>query len=305
MARMPIYMDHNATTPVDPQVAAAMAPCLTEQFGNPASHTHPFGWVAAKLVDRARQQIAASIGAHPEEIVFTSGATEANNLAIKGFAWSLKEGKGEIITCATEHRAVLDPCHRLAAEGFSVKVLAVDGHGRPPASCRGVSRRPHGAGLGDARQQRDRHDPAEIAAIARECGAALPLRRDPGGRKTDRGGRRARRRHDVVLAHKLYGPKGIGALYVRRRRPRLRLVPLLDGGGHEEGLRSGTLNVPAIVGFAKALELSLAVLVPESRRLAHLRDASQRRITARLAGVIENGHPRERLPNTLNLSFSG
>jgi cysteine desulfurase len=303
-----IYMDHNATTPVDPRVVEAMAPCWSEHFGNAASRTHAYGWAAAKLAEKARAGIAAAIGAHSEEIVFTSGATESNNLAIKGAAWALRSHRPRIVTCATEHKAVLDPCHALERAGLEVTVLAVDSCGRldpvrvaesltPATALVSVMRANNETGT----LQRLR----EIAAACREHGVLvhcdatqavgkLPVNVDDLG-------------VDLMSfsAHKIYGPKGVGALYVRRRRPRLRLVPLLDGGGHEQGLRSGTLDVPGVVGFARALEIAVAELAEESRRLAALRDRLQQAVCSRLDGVTVNGAPEERLPNTLNVSFSG
>ena len=306
--KTPIYMDHNATTPVDPRVVEAMAPCWSEHFGNAASRTHAYGWAAAKLAEKARAGIAAAIGAHPEEIVFTSGATESNNLAIKGAAWALRSHRPRIVTCATEHKAVLDPCHALERAGLEVTVLAVDSCGRldplrvaealtPATALVSVMRANNETGT----LQRLR----EIAAACREHGVLvhcdatqavgkLPVNVDDLG-------------VDLMSfsAHKIYGPKGVGALYIRRRRPRLRLVPLFDGGGHEQGIRSGTLDVPGVVGFARALEIAIAELSEESRRLAALRDRLQQAVCSRLDGVTLNGVPEERLPNTLNLSFSG
>ncbi len=308
MKGQPIYMDHNATTPVDPRVVAAMAPCFTEHFGNPASRTHPFGWAAARLVDRDRLQIAAGIGAHPEELIFTSGATESNNLAIKGIARGSGQHDRHVVTCSTEHRAVLDPCQRLAREGFEVTVLPVDGFGRldPEAVVAAITDRTVLVSVMLANNEIGTIQPiAAIAAACRERGVLLHCDATQGIGKI---------RVDVgtlgvdllsMSAHKLYGPKGVGALYVRRRRPRLRLEPLLDGGGHEQGMRSGTLNVPGIVGFAKALELALGDLDSEAARLAALRDELQRRIAGGVEDVLVNGHPIERLPNTLNLSFPG
>ena len=308
MKRQPIYMDHNATTPVDPRVVAAMLPTFGEHFGNPASRTHPFGWAAARLVDRARQQVAVGIGAAPEEIVFTSGATEANNLAIKGIATSLRERGDRLVTCATEHRAVLDPCQRLQREGFEVTVLPVDEHGRIAAErvAEALTDRTVLVSVMLANNEIGAlHPVAAIAAACRERGVMVhcDATQAVGKIAVDVGGLGV----DLLSmsAHKVYGPKGIGALYVRRRRPRLQPAPLLDGGGHEQGWRSGTLNVPGIVGFGLAVELALSDLEVEARRLAGLRDRLQRGITSRLDGVLVNGHPVERLPNTLNLSFAG
>jgi cysteine desulfurase len=308
MKGQPIYMDHNATTPVDPRVVEAMLPCFSEHFGNPASRTHPFGWAAARLVDRARQQVAAAIGASPEELVFTSGATESNNLAIKGIAASLRERGDHLVTCATEHRAVLDPCQRLARLGFEVTVLPVDEHGRLTAEqvAEALTDRTVMVSVMLANNETGTvHPVAAIAATCRargvmlHCDATQAVGKIPvhlGTLGVDL---------LSMSAHKIYGPKGVGALYVRRRRPRLAAAPLLDGGGHEQGWRSGTLNVPGIVGFARALEISLAELEEEAGRIAALRDRLQRRITSGLGDVLVNGHPLERLPNTVNLSFAG
>jgi len=306
--KMPIYLDYNATTPVDPRVVEAMLPCFGEHFGNAASRTHAYGWAAAKLVEDARERLAAGIGAQPEELVFTSGATEANNLAIKGAVWSLA-GKGRhIVTCATEHKAVLDPCRRLGDEGFSLTVLPVDGYGRLDADqirvaittdTTLVSVMLANNEIGTLQPVR------EIAAVCRERGVVVHCD------ATQAVGKIPVSVEDLGIdllsfsAHKIYGPKGVGALYIRRRRPRLSLTPLLDGGGHEQGLRSGTVNVPGVVGFARALELCLEAIPGEAERLTRLRENLRGRLVASLDRVIENGHPIERLPNTLNLSFGG
>ena len=306
--KLPIYMDYNATTPVDPRVLEAMLPCFADDFGNAASRTHPYGWAAAKLAEGARARIAAAIGAHPEELVFTSGATESNNLAIKGLARALPDGRGHVVTCATEHKAVLDPCAALAGEGFTVTVLPVDSDGRLDLQRVAGALTPR-TGLVSVMLANNEtgtiHPIAAIAALCRERGVALhcdatqaagKLPLDVGALGVDL---------LSLSAHKLYGPKGVGALFVRRRTPRLRLVPLLDGGGHEQGVRSGTLNVPGIVGFARALELAIAAMPAESARLAQLRDHLQEAICSRLDAVTVNGDAERRLPNTLNLSFAG
>jgi cysteine desulfurase len=308
MPRAPIYMDHNATTPVDERVVEAMLPCFREHFGNPASRTHPFGWAAARLVDRARQQLAAGIGANPEELIFTAGATEANNLAIKGVARALGGRTGHIVTCATEHRAVLDPCQHLAREGFEVTVLPVDEYGRLDPDRVAAALTEHTVLVSVMLANNEIgtiHPVREIAAVCRARGVLLHCDATQAIGKISADAAILGVDLMSMSAHKLYGPKGIGALYVRRRRPRLRLDPLLDGGGHEQGVRSGTLNVAGIVGFAKALELALATLDAEARRLASLRDRLHESIASRLDEVWLNGHPTERLPNTLNLSFAG
>ena len=304
----PIYMDHNATTPVDPRVVEAMLPCMTVHFGNAASRTHAFGWAASKLAEQARETLAAGLGVHPEEIVFTSGATESNNLAIKGTFWAL-EGRGDhIVTCATEHKAVLDPCQALARGGASVTALPVEPSGRldPVRLAAALTPRTVLVSVMLANNETGTLQPiAEIAAACREHGVLLhcDATQAVGRIPVDVDALGA----DLLSfsAHKLYGPKGVGALYVRRRKPAVRPVPLFDGGGHEQGLRSGTLNVPGVVGFARALELCLADLPQEGARLAGLRDGLQEAIRSRLAAVTVNGHPGDRLPNTLNVSFGG
>ena len=306
--KRPVYLDHNATTPVDPRVVEAMLPCLTEHFGNPASRTHAYGWAAARLVERSRERVAAALGAHPDEVVFTSGATESNNLAIKGVAWALRERGRHLVTVATEHKAVLDPCRRLAAEGFEVTVLPVDRHGRvePEAVAAALRRDTVLVSVMLANNETGTLQP--LAAIAAVCRAHdVLLHTDAtqavGKIAVDIGALGV----DLLSlsGHKVYGPRGVGALIVRRRRPRLRLVPLLDGGGHEGGARSGTLNTPGIVGLARALEIAGDELADEGRRLTALRERLRDGITSGLDGVHENGHPTERLPNTLNLSFEG
>jgi cysteine desulfurase len=306
--KLPIYMDYNATTPVDPRVLDAMLPCFSDHFGNAASRTHPYGWAAAKLAESARARIAAAISAHPEEIVFTSGATEANNLAIKGFAHTVRDHRGHVVTCATEHKAVLDPCAALDREGFAVTILPVDSGGRldPQRVAEALTPRTGLASIMLANNETGTlHQVATIAALCRERGVVLHCDATQAAGKVP---------VDVnalgvdllsLSAHKLYGPKGVGALYVRRRTPRLHLVPILDGGGHEQGMRSGTLNVPGIVGFARALEIAIEMMPAERARLGALRDRLQDAIRSCLEAVTVNGDAAHRLPNTLNLSFAG
>ena len=306
--RLPIYMDHNATTPVDPRVVETMLPCFSEHFGNAASRTHPYGWAASKLVENARSSLAAAIGAHTEEIVFTSGATESNNLAIKGLALALKGRREHLVTCATEHKAVLDPTAALAKEGFATTVLPVDGRGRLDLERLTNALTPATALVSVMLANNETGTVHPIAAIAEACrehGIALhcDATQAVGKVAVDVNGLGI----DLMSfsAHKIYGPKGVGALYVRRRKPRLHLVPILDGGGHEQGIRSGTLNVPGAVGFARALEIALAQMAAESARLAALRDRLECAVTSRLEGVTVNGDAENRIPNTLNLSFAG
>ena len=306
---LPIYLDHQATTPTDPRVLDAMLPYFREHFGNAASRTHVFGWRAAAAVEDARERIAAGIGAAaPKEIVFTSGATESNNLAIKGVARAGR-GRGEhLITVQTEHRAVLDPCRALEAEGFRVTALPVDSDGRvdPQRVADALSDRTLLVSVMAANNEIGVLQPLEeIGRLCRERGVLfhsdaaqavgkLPI--DVQAQQVDL---------LSFTAHKLYGPKGVGALYVRASRPRVRLEPILHGGGHERGLRSGTLSVPLIVGFATALGLSLEAREVEAERLRALAARLLEGIEKRLEGVVLNGHPSERLPGNLNLSFEG
>jgi cysteine desulfurase len=307
MANLPIFMDNNSTTRVDPRVVEAMLPYFTEHFGNAASRHHAFGWKAAEAVERAREQVAAIIGAEAREIVFTSGATESNNLALKGAA-SMARGKGDhIITAATEHKAVIDPCKRLEREGFRVTFLPVDEFGRVSVDQ-----------VADAMTERTIL--VSIMAANNEIGTLQPIR-DIGRRCKERGvlfhcdavqavGKIPIDVEDAGIdllsmsAHKLYGPKGTGALYVRRRNPHVRLDPILDGGGHERGMRSGTLAVPSIVGFGLACELCRQEMPTEAERLRDLRERLRQGIMDRLSDVFVNGHLTERLPGNINLSFA-
>lgn len=306
----PIYLDCHATTPLDPRVCDAMRPFFTEHFGNAASRTHAFGWKAAEAVAAARAQVAMLIGARaPEEIVFTSGATESDNLALKGVAVSIAAGRrreeAEIITVATEHRAVLDPCRRLEREGFRVTYLPVDKFGivSPGAVRDALTDRTILVSVMAANNEVGTLAPlAAIGRLTRERGALL---------HTDAAQAAGKIPLDVealgvdllsVSAHKMYGPKGVGALYVRRG---VALAPLLDGGGHEYGLRSGTLNVPGIVGFGKACELCRQEMADEEERIRALRGQLHAAIIADLDDVTLNGHPTERLAGNLNLSFAG
>ena len=305
---LPIYLDYQATTPCDPRVVEAMQPYFAAEFGNAASRTHGFGWRAGEAVERAREEVAATLGADAREVVFTSGATESNNLALLG-AFRARRGRGRahVITCAVEHRAVLDPCRALEKEGARVTVL-------PVAS----------DGLLDLERLRDALDDEtllvsvmhanneigviqpleEIARLAHARGALVhtDAAQSVGKIEVDV------RQLDVDLlsltAHKLYGPKGVGALFVRRRRPRLELAPILHGGGHERGLRSGTLPVPLCVGFGAACALAAQERESEAARLATLRDRLWKRLDA-LEAVERNGHATRRLPGNLNVSFLG
>ncbi len=302
-----IYMDNHATTPVDPRVFEAMKPYFMEDFGNAASRTHVFGWRAAEAVKIAREQIARLINAEPEEIIFTSGATESDNLAIKGVAAAYAEKGNHIITCQTEHKAVLDSCKRLESQGCAVTYLPVGRDGRvDPTQLRAaITDRTILITIMFANNEIGTiHPIAEIGQIAKEygilfhCDAVQALGKVPC---------------DVqalgidllsISAHKMYGPKGIGALYVRRRKPRVKLVPIIDGGGHERGMRSGTLNVPGIVGLGKACEICREEMAVESARIAALRDKLQNHLLTHLDEVYVNGSIEHRLPNCLNMSFA-
>jgi cysteine desulfurase len=305
--KLPIYLDHNATTPVDPRVLEAMMPLLTAEFGNAASRNHPFGWQAEAAVQTAREQVAALLGATPKEIVWTSGATEANNLAVKGAAEMYRQKGNHLITCATEHKAVLDPCQRLADRGWEVTVLPVDETGRVET-----------ARLADAITDRTVlisimaanneigtiHPVAEIGRIAHERGVLYHCDATQAVGKIPLDVQAMGIDLLSLSAHKIYGPKGVGCLYVRRRSPRVRLTCQIDGGGHERGLRSGTLNTPGIAGLGAAAEICRSEMEAESKRLTALRDRLHKAVADRLDHLRLNGHPTERLPNTLNLSFA-
>jgi cysteine desulfurase len=303
----PIYLDHHATTPVDPRVVAAMLPYFTEHFGNPTSITHQYGWEADAAVSQSRESLALAIGASPEEIVFTSGATEANNLALKGVAEAYFSKGQHLITLQTEHNAVLDPCHYLESLGFSVTYLPVGSDG-----------------LVDLELLKNamRTDTVLVSVMAanNEIGVIQPLAEIGKICKerevlfhTDAAQAIGKIPLDVNLlnidlmsltAHKVYGPKGIGALYVRRRQPRVKLSPQLHGGGHERGMRSGTLYPPQIVGFAKAVEIALADLDINTDKLSALRDRLYSHLSS-IDGIYLNGHPTQRLAGNLNISVAG
>ncbi len=303
----PIYLDHNATTPVDPRVLEAMLPWFTEEYGNAASRQHAYGWRAASAVETAREQVAALIGAAGKEIIWTSGATESNNLAIKGVA-GMYAGRGRhIVTCATEHAAVLDPCRRLEGEGFDLTVLDVDPAGRvdPETVADAIADETILVSIMAANNETGTLQPiAEIGRVTRDRGVLLHCDATQAVGKVPVDVEAMGADLLSLSAHKIYGPKGVGALYVRRRSPRVRLACQIDGGGHERGLRSGTLNVPGIVGLGAAAEIRAAEMAAESARLEALRDRLHDTLAGKLEGVHLNGHPTERLPNTANLSFA-
>ena len=305
--KTPIYMDNHATTPVDPRVLEAMLPYFREKFGNAASRSHPFGWEAEQAVEKARKQIADLIGATPKEIVFTSGATESDNLAIKGVAEMYAEKGNHIITVATEHKAVLDTCKRLAKHGASVTFLPVlaDGLIDLDTLRTAITEKTILVSVMHANNEIGVLQPIrEIGRIARErsvlfhTDATQSVGKVPVNVNDDN--------IDLMSlsAHKIYGPKGIGALYVRRKNPRVQLTAQMDGGGHERGMRSGTLNVAGIVGMGEACAICQAEMAEESARLAALRDRLKDRLYAELDEIYINGSMESRLPNNLNVSFA-
>jgi cysteine desulfurase len=305
MLKFPIYLDHNATTPCDPRVVEAMIPYFTNSFGNAASRNHPFGWQAEEAVDNAREQVAKLIGADPKEIIFTSGATEADNLAIKG-VFEMYASKGNhIITCNIEHKAVLDTCKHIEKEGGEVTYLKVNADG-----------------LIDLKELEAAITPKTILIAImyanNEIGTVMPMKEISA----------IARKHNVLVfsdatqavgkipvdvnkdgidlmaftAHKMYGPKGVGALYVRRKNPRVKVTAQMDGGGHERGMRSGTLNVPGIVGFGKACEICMNEMEEEGKRLSVLRDKLETALL-KIEESYVNGDKQHRLPHVSNISF--
>jgi cysteine desulfurase len=305
MVKLPIYLDHNATTPCDPRVVEAMVPYFTQNFGNAASRNHPFGWQAEGAVDDAREQVAKLIGADPKEIIFTSGATEADNLAIKG-VYEMYASKGNhIITCNIEHKAVLDTCKHIEKEGGEVTYLKVNDDG-----------------LIDLKELEAAIKPTTILIAImyanNEIGTVMPMKEISAIAKkhgvlvfTDATQAVGKIPVDVnkdgidllaMTAHKMYGPKGIGALYVRRKNPRVKVTAQMDGGGHERGMRSGTLNVPGIVGFGKACELAYNEMEADAKRLSVLRDKLENGLM-KLEEAYVNGSKQYRLPHVTNISF--
>jgi cysteine desulfurase len=305
MLKFPIYLDHNATTPCDPRVVEAMVPYFTNNFGNAASRNHPFGWQAEEAVDYAREQVAKLVGADPKEIIFTSGATEADNLAIKG-VFEMYASKGNhIITCNIEHKAVLDTCKHIEKEGGEVTYLKVKDNGLIDLAELEAAIKPNtiliaimyaNNEIGTVMPMR------EISAIAKKHGvlvfsdAVQAVGKIPVDVNKDG--------IDLMAftAHKMYGPKGVGALYVRRKNPRVKVTAQMDGGGHERGMRSGTLNVPGIVGFGKACEISMNEMQEESARLSKLRDKLENALL-KIEESYLNGDKEHKLPHVTNISF--
>ena len=304
--KLPIYMDHHATTPVDPRVLEAMLPSLKGEFGNAASKSHAFGWRAEEAVEEARAQVAALIGATPRELVWTSGATESNNLAIKGAAQFYKQKGRHLITVATEHKAVLDSMHALERAGWTVTVLPVAPDGRVDPAAVKAALRPDTVlvSVMHANNETGVIQPIEaIGAVTRAAGVLFHCDAAQSAGKIPFDVERADVDLASLSAHKMYGPKGVGALYVRRK-PRVRLTAQMDGGGHERGLRSGTLNVPGIVGFGMACQLAAAEREAEAARVLALRERLRRGLEAGVDLLSVNGSLEHRLPGNLNVSFA-
>jgi len=303
-----VYMDNHATTPVDPRVLDAMLPYFSERFGNAASRNHSFGWTAEAAVDRAREQVAALINAKPKEIIFTSGATESDNLALKGVVEFYKEKGNHIITVATEHKAILDTCKALERKGLvTVTYLPIDETGLvdPEDVRKAITDKTILISIMHANNEIGTVQPlAEIGKIAKEKGVLFHSDATQGVGKLPVDVEAMGIDLMSFSAHKIYGPKGVGGLYVRARNPRVRLAPQMDGGGHERGMRSGTLNVTGIVGLGKACELAGELLESETEHLLNLRETLRESITSQLDEVYLNGHPIHRLPGNLNLSFA-
>jgi len=305
--KLPIYMDNHATTPLDPRVLQAMLPYFTEKFGNAASRNHSFGWAGEEAVENARQQVASLINATPKEIIFTSGATESDNLMIKGVAEMYREKGNHIITQAIEHKAVLDTCKNLEKHGFEVTYLPVQKDGRvdPEDVRKAIKPTTILICIMYANNEIGIINPmAEIGKIAKERGIIFAVDGVQAVGKIPVDVQKDNIDLLSITAHKIYGPKGVGALYVRRRNPRVQLSAIIDGGGHERGMRSGTLNVPGIVGLGKACELCQQEMASESARLGGLRDRLRAGLEAKLDEVFINGSVEHRLPNNLNMSFA-
>lgn len=306
--KLPIYLDHHATTPCDPRVVEVMLPTFRETFGNAASRQHSFGWAAEALVDQARGQVASLLGADPTEIIFTSGATESDNLALKGVAHAYVSKGKHIITSAIEHKAVLDSAARLEREGFEVTYLPVTSDGLVAVESVAGAIRPDTVlvSIMAANNEIGTINPiGEIGALCKERGVLFHTDAVQALAYRDCSVEKTQADLISVSAHKMYGPKGVGALYVRRRNPRVRLAPIIDGGGHERGFRSGTLNVTGIVGLGKACALAAAEREEDGRRIEKLRDRLKDGLLERVDFARINGSMTARLPNNLNLSFPG
>jgi cysteine desulfurase len=307
MVKLPIYMDNHATTPLDPRVLEAMMPFLTNRFGNAASRNHSFGWEAEEAVENARKEVAALIGADPREIVYTSGATESDNLAVKGVAWMYREKGDHIITCVTEHKAILDTCKHLEKDGFRVTFLPVDNKGFVNLDDlrNAITDKTILISIMTANNEVGTvQDIKAIGKIARERGVLFHTDAVQAVGKIPFNVNEMNVDIASISAHKFYGPKGVGALYVRRRNPRVLLTPIIDGGGHERGMRSGTLNVPGIVGFGKAAQIAREDLQKESAEMFRLREKLRLTLERELDELYINGDLEKRLPGNLNMSFA-
>jgi len=305
--KLPIYFDNHATTPVDPRVLEAMLPYFGDKFGNAASRNHSFGWAGEEAVENARGQVASLIGATPKEIIFTSGATESDNLMIKGVAEMYREKGNHIITQAIEHKAVLDTCKRLEKYGYEVSYLPVqkDGRVNPEDVRKAIKPTTILITVMYANNEIGVINPIqEIGKIAKEHGIIFAVDGVQAVGKIPVDVQKDNIDLLAISAHKIYGPKGVGALYVRRRNPRVQLSAVIDGGGHERGMRSGTLNVPGIVGLGKACEVAQQEMAQESARLFALRERLRKGLEAKLDEVFINGSMEHRLPNNLNMSFA-
>lgn len=303
-----IYLDNHATTPLDPRVLERMMPYFTEHFGNAASRNHVFGWKAEEAVDAARGQVADLVGTSAREIIFTSGATESNNLAIFGVGEAYAKKGRHIVTQVTEHKAVLDPCAALAARGFEVTYLAVDSTGKVDPGAVADALRPETVLVSVMHVNNEIgtiQDIAAIGALCTDAGVLFHCDAAQGAGKLPIDVEAMRIDLLSLSAHKLYGPKGAGALYVRRKKPRVALVPLVYGGGHERGMRSGTLNVPAVVGLGAAASLAIDEMESDSQRICKLRDRLHAGLTAAIDGVTLNGPEAGRHPGNLNVCFAG
>jgi cysteine desulfurase len=304
--KLPIYMDYHATTPVDSRVLDAMIPYFTEKFGNPASKNHQFGWIAEEAVEKARSTIAKVLGVESDEIIFTSGATESNNLVIKGLSETLQTKGNHIITAVTEHKSVIDSCKRLQKHGMDITFLQVDKYGavNPEHVRQAITPKTILVTLMSANNEIGTLlNLVEIGNTCKEhnvlfhTDAAQAIGKvftNVGSMPVD---------FLSISGHKIYGPKGVGALFIRNKQPKVHLTPQIDGGAHERGLRSGTVNVPGTVGLAKALEIAGEEMTDESTRLRGYRDMMWKEFSAQLEGVFLNGHPTNRLPHNLNVSF--
>jgi cysteine desulfurase len=306
--KLPIFLDSHSTTPMDPRVLEVMMPYFTDRFGHPGSRNHPFGWEAEAAMERGREQVARLIGARdPKEVVFTSGGTEADNLALKGIAEMYRERGDHIVTTVIEHRAVLDTCRRLEKQGVRVTYVPVgaDGIVDVDAIRSAITDRTILISVMLANNEIGTLQPiAEVGKLAKEKGIVFHTDAVQAVGKVPVDVEKMGIDLLTATAHKVYGPKGIGALYVRRKGPRVRIAPMIDGGGHERGARSGTVPVPLAVGFGKAADICREVMGEEGSRLARLRNRLQDRILSTIDETYLNGHPEKRLPHNLNISFA-